>query len=79
MIENGHFVITTNFDSLIEYALIEIGISKNSILPVITREEFQLYDDPDTLFRKDKLLVYKIHGSPSNIIKNTSKTELKNP
>ena len=76
MIKNGHFVITTNFDSLIEYALIEIGIPRSLILPVITKEEFQLYDNPYDLFKKDKLSIYKIHGSPSDIIKNTSKTEL---
>jgi len=76
MIKNSHFVITTNFDSLIEYALIEIGIPRSLILPVITKDEFQLYDNPYDLFKKDKLSIYKIHGSPSDIIKDTSKTEL---
>ena len=76
MIKNGHFVLTTNFDSLIEYALIEIGILRSQILPVITKEEFQLYNNPYDLFKKMKLSIYKIHGSPSDIIKNTPKTEL---
>lgn len=76
MIKKGHFVLTTNFDSLIEYALIEIGIPRSQILPVITKEEFQLYDNPYDLFKKKKLSIYKIHGSPSDIIKNTPKTEL---
>jgi len=77
MIEKGNFVITTNFDSLIEFALIKIGISRDLILPVITKDEFQLYEDPYENFKKSKFSIYKIHGSPLDIIKNTSKTELR--
>ena len=68
MIKNGHFVMTTNFDFLIEYALLNSGVSKNDITPVITKEDFQNYSDPDKLYRKGKKTLYKVHGSTKNII-----------
>ncbi len=77
MIKKGHFVITTNFDSLIEQALIEIGIPKDLILPVITKNEILKYNNPNDIFNGGKFSVYKIHGSPTNIINNTSKSELR--
>jgi len=77
MIQKGHFVITTNFDSLIEHALVKIGIPNDQIIPIITKKEFEIYNNPDELFEKNLFPVYKIHGSPSDIIKNTSKNDLK--
>ena len=77
MIQKGHFVMTTNFDSLIEYALIKIGIPKDQILPIITKEEFEAYKNPYELYEKNLFPVYKIHGSLSDIIKNTSRKELR--
>jgi len=77
MIRRGHFVITTNFDSLIEYSLIESGIPKDKILPVITKNEFLRWTNPYEIFDGGKFSVYKIHGSPIDIIKNTSKEELR--
>ncbi|MHA1453331.1 MAG: tetratricopeptide repeat protein, partial [Promethearchaeota archaeon] len=68
MISLGHFVITTNFDYLIEYALLELGIIKEHIIPVITKEDFDNFSDPDQLVRLGRFPVYKIHGSPHNII-----------
>jgi len=68
MIKNGHFVMTTNFDFLIEYALQETGVSKEQIVPVITKDDFQEFQDPYEQFRKGKKTVYKIHGSTKNII-----------
>ena len=35
MIINGNPVFTTNFDSLIEYALLDAGISREKVFPVI--------------------------------------------
>lgn len=70
MIERGHFVMTTNFDFLIEYALIQSDIPKENIIPVITKEDFQKYNNPYELFRNGKKTIYKIHGSTKNIITN---------
>ncbi len=68
MIKKGHFVMTTNFDFLIEYALVQSGVSKNDVVPVITKEDFQKYKNPSDWFEKGKKMVYKIHGSTKNAI-----------
>jgi len=68
MIKNGQFVMTTNFDFLIEYALRQLGVPDDDIIPVITREDFVEYQDPYEQLEKGKKIVYKIHGSTKNII-----------
>ncbi len=68
MINRGHFVMTTNFDFLIECALQKSGVPKNAIIPVITKQDFEDFSDPRSLFKKGKKAVYKIHGSTKNII-----------
>ncbi|MFX1259491.1 MAG: tetratricopeptide repeat protein [Promethearchaeota archaeon] len=68
MIKKGHFVITTNFDFLIEYALLQLGVPKKKVIPVITKNDFQKFDEPEKLSKKGKRPVYKIHGSTKNII-----------
>jgi len=68
MIKKGHFVMTTNFDFLIEHALLDSGVSKKDIIPVITKEDFQNYKDPTKLYQKGKKTLYKVHGSTKNII-----------
>jgi len=68
MINRGSFVITTNFDFLIEYALRQLGVPDDDIIPVITREDFEEFQDPYEQFEKGKKTVYKIHGSTKNII-----------
>ncbi|TXT65406.1 MAG: hypothetical protein BAJALOKI1v1_440023 [Promethearchaeota archaeon] len=68
MLAQGHFVMTTNFDFLIEYALEQTGIPRDTIVPVITRYDFEIYSDPDALFREGKKAVYKIHGAAKNVI-----------
>ncbi len=68
MIKRGHFVMTTNFDHLIEQVLLQSNVSKDHIVPVITKEDFEQYQDPTQLFQEEKLAVFKIHGSPSNVI-----------
>ena len=68
MINNGHFVMTTNFDFLIEYALIQSSISKKNIIPVITKKDFRKFNNPVKLAKKGKKSLYKIHGSTKNII-----------
>ncbi|MFX1258478.1 MAG: tetratricopeptide repeat protein [Promethearchaeota archaeon] len=68
MLKKGNFVITTNFDFLIEYALLQSNIPKDKIIPVITKEDFEKFNNPVKLFKKGKKAVYKIHGSIKNII-----------
>ncbi len=68
MIKKGNFVITTNFDSLIEYALLKLKIPKESVIPVITEEDFEKFSNPYKLNEESKYPVYKIHGSVKNII-----------
>jgi tetratricopeptide (TPR) repeat protein len=69
MIKKGQFVMTTNFDFLIEYALLNLDINKNDIIIVITDSDFKQYYDPNVLINQGKKPLYKIHGSTTNIIK----------
>lgn len=68
-IQEGNFVMTTNFDNLIEQALIS-RVPKEEIKCVITKEQFLKYSDPEISYKNGIKLVYKIHGSISNIINN---------
>ncbi|MFX0076725.1 MAG: SIR2 family protein, partial [Candidatus Hermodarchaeota archaeon] len=68
MIKKGHFLITTNFDLLLEHALLQSDVPKKKIVPVITEKDYERFSDPDKLYRSGKFPVYKIHGSPINII-----------
>ncbi|MBY9006421.1 MAG: tetratricopeptide repeat protein [Candidatus Lokiarchaeota archaeon] len=72
MIKQGNFVMTTNFDFLIEYALNHSGVPFKEIVPVITKEDFEIFSDPYELLKKKKKSVYKIHGSTENIITKKS-------
>jgi len=75
MIKKGHFVMTTNFDFLIEYALLQSNIPEKEIIPVITKKDFENYKSPSDLFNQGKKTVYKIHGSTKNIITGESTKE----
>jgi len=69
-ITRGNYVVTTNFDYLIEYALLKV-VDKNwhhDIIPVISKEDYIIYQDPKTLLTSNKYPIYKIHGSKRNII-----------
>jgi len=68
MIKRGEFVMTTNFDHLIEYALNQSGVPIEEIIPVITKEDFEIFADPYEQLNRGKKTVYKVHGSPKNII-----------
>ncbi|MFX1450772.1 MAG: tetratricopeptide repeat protein [Promethearchaeota archaeon] len=68
MIKKGHFVMTTNFDCLIELAMIQSGIPKKKITPIITKKDFQKFNNPFKFLENDLKFVYKIHGSPKNIM-----------
>ncbi len=71
-IQRGNFVLTTNFDFLIERALLQSGVQKEEVTPVITREDFEKYQDPKRVFAQGKKAVYKIHGSTKNIVTGES-------
>ncbi len=62
MLVNQHSVFTTNFDSLIEYALLRIGQSKKRISPIILESDLEVSED------QQKIHVYKLHGSVINVI-----------
>lgn len=70
MRKKGHFVITTNFDFLIERALIKSGIEKKNIICIITKNDYIKFSDPEEIYRQGKYPIYKIHGSTKNFITN---------
>ena len=65
MLKGKHNVITTNFDYLIEHALMKIEENLDNIVLVITKKDYSKYSTPG---KKDKLMIYKLHGSKKNII-----------
>ncbi|MFX1374261.1 MAG: tetratricopeptide repeat protein [Promethearchaeota archaeon] len=73
-ITRGNYVVTTNFDYMIERALMRILDKKwhQDIIPVITKEDYVFYQDPKNLIKAGKCLLYKIHGSKRNIITGLS-------
>jgi len=77
VIIQGNYVITTNFDYLIEHALMRFLEKDRSqrIIPVITKEDFQLYQHPNNIINANMYPLYKIHGSKRNIIKNKDTKE----
>jgi tetratricopeptide (TPR) repeat protein len=70
MIKKHNIVITTNFDHLIELALLKLGIPKHKIITVITEMDFIRYTAPEKLFSQGKFPIYKLHGSIKDIISN---------
>jgi len=68
MVKKGNFVMTTNFDFLIEHAMLNSGIQREVIIPVITKNDFSKYNNPSDLFLDGKKTLYKVHGSTKNLI-----------
>jgi len=68
MMKNGQFVLTTNFDFLIEYALQHSGIPKGEVKIVITKEDFENFNNPQELYLNGVKTLYKIHGSTKNVL-----------
>jgi len=68
MLKQGHFVLTTNFDFLIELALQQSGVPKEEIRVVITKNDFETYNNPPELYSNGIKALYKIHGSTKNQI-----------
>jgi tetratricopeptide (TPR) repeat protein len=69
-ITKTHYVITTNFDYLIEYALKKIISTENhkDIIPIITQEDFTKYINLIQISQSSKYPLIKVHGSKHNII-----------
>jgi tetratricopeptide (TPR) repeat protein len=65
MIRKGHYVLTTNFDYLIEHAL---AIHEKRVKIIITEADFISSGDPIKNSREGSWCLYKIHGSIKNII-----------
>ncbi|MBN2152243.1 MAG: tetratricopeptide repeat protein, partial [Candidatus Lokiarchaeota archaeon] len=68
MMKKGHYVMTTNFDFLVEQALLASGVARDDVVPVITRQDFEHYGDPAALVAAGKVPLYKVHGSVRNFI-----------
>jgi len=71
MLKKGNFVITVNFDNLIERALDLLEVNINKIIPVISKSDFLSNLNPKMIFRQGKFPIYKIHGSITNYVKKT--------
>ncbi|MFX1254325.1 MAG: tetratricopeptide repeat protein [Promethearchaeota archaeon] len=72
MIRAGHYVMTTNFDYLIERA---IGLDDPSLKVVITHKDFEEYGEPIKNREEGLLAVYKIHGCRKNPVTNEDTRE----
>jgi tetratricopeptide (TPR) repeat protein len=66
LIKSGHIVFTTNFDSLIEHGLVDIGIPSNMINPIISRADWQSASRNGT-----RMAVFKLHGSVLRVSSGT--------
>jgi len=72
MIKKGNFVLTTNFDYLIEYAM---GLKNPLFKVIISKTDFELFNDPSQNLKNGFLCLYKIHGSSRNILTNEKTIE----
>ncbi len=64
MARKHNVVVTTNFDCLIETAVMFQGIQPRV---VITKDDFEAAGDPVSNAATNRVAIYKIHGSPQNI------------
>ncbi|MHA1642797.1 MAG: SIR2 family protein, partial [Promethearchaeota archaeon] len=79
MLKEGSLVMTTNFDPLIELALLRDGVPKKKIIPLITKRDFDKVKNVENYIKTKRYLIGKIHGSPKNFITgaNTKKELVK--
>ncbi len=68
MIKSMQWVVTTNFDNLIEYALLSIGDFKYPVLNIITKEDFTKYAEIHKFATLGNYIICKIHGSKKNVM-----------
>ncbi len=68
MILRGNYIVTTNFDYLIEHALAHLlpASEINRIHPVITKADYLMHKNPEELIQSKLCPVFKIHGSKMN-------------
>ncbi len=73
----GHSIYTTNFDYLIEYALEQTLTQEKypQITPVITKNDYIQYQNPNEAFQNGKYPIYKLHGAKKNIITHIKTTD----
>ncbi len=77
VIRHGSLVFTTNFDYLIEHALVTIIQPKEheNILPIITTREFKRYGGENFEAVSKRHRLFKLHGAKRNLITNIKTTE----
>jgi tetratricopeptide (TPR) repeat protein len=81
MIRLGQYVVTTNFDYMIERAFLLSVLQENSkdnilkriqesnqLLAIITKKDFITYSNLENILKEKKHSIVKIHGSKKNII-----------
>ncbi|MBD3212279.1 MAG: tetratricopeptide repeat protein [Candidatus Lokiarchaeota archaeon] len=78
IILDKNYVITTNFDYLIEYALINLlpVEERQRVNPIITKSQFLDFNEGEQMGNTTNYLLFKLHGSKKNVItgKNTSES-----
>ncbi|MFX1365928.1 MAG: tetratricopeptide repeat protein [Promethearchaeota archaeon] len=75
MINIGHIVITSNFDSLIEHALVQSNGGKEHIFSIITEKDYKKFRNILDYLNDGKKFLFKIHGSTKNILTGKSTKE----
>ncbi len=74
---NHDDVITTNFDYLIERALMNSLPSNkiNLINPIITKDQYLKLNKVESIYNDKQFFLFKVHGSKKNIISNQGTSE----
>ncbi|MFX1479415.1 MAG: tetratricopeptide repeat protein [Promethearchaeota archaeon] len=70
MINRGNNVITTNFDFLIEHAIIQNKKNNEPIISVITEEDYRRFENIIEHKNTGKKFLFKIHGAKRDILVN---------
>ncbi|MBD3351523.1 MAG: tetratricopeptide repeat protein [Candidatus Lokiarchaeota archaeon] len=65
--KRGATILTTNFDSLIEQAILHLNVPKDQLRLVITKSDYQDYQSLLESKEDDICAVVKLHGSLKNI------------
>lgn len=76
-IKKRNYVMTTNFDNLIEYALQNQGIPKENIYPLIFKKDYSSFNEASEVPQERNYPIIKLHGSITNFRnKNSTKESL---
>ncbi|MFX1574720.1 MAG: tetratricopeptide repeat protein [Promethearchaeota archaeon] len=68
MILRGYNVITTNFDFLIEHAIIQSNKINDSIISVITENDYRRFENIIEYKNSGKKFLFKIHGATKDLL-----------